>query len=315
MKVKHVRGIDDLGKDGIQEVLSLSDHFLEVSKRRIPKVPALRGRTIAWLFFEDSTRTRLSFETAAKRLSADIMNFNVSSSSGNKGESIRDTVETISAMGIDAIVVRHSSSGVPWLLDKWTEASIINAGDGAHEHPTQSLLDCYTIKRQLGGIEGKKIVIAGDVRHSRVARSNVKAFTAMGAEVTLVAPKTLLPVRPDSWPVETSQDFDKTIGEADVVYMLRMQTERQVESFVPSLREYTKGYGLTLKRMQQLQKHAIVMHPGPMNRGVEISSEVPELDNVVVTNQVSNGVIVRMALLYFLMGSGPKLSEEGHADE
>ncbi|MEG3586163.1 MAG: aspartate carbamoyltransferase catalytic subunit [Actinomycetota bacterium] len=315
MKGKHVRGVSDLGKDGIQEILSLSDHFLEVSSRRIPKVPALRGRTIAWLFYENSTRTRLSFETAAKRLSADSMNFSVSSSSINKGESLRDTVETISAMGVDAIVVRHSSTGVPWLLPKWTDASIINAGDGAHEHPTQSLLDCYTIKKQLGDIEGKKIVIAGDIKHSRVARSNVLAFKAMGAEIVLVAPRTLLPVDTSSWPVEISQDLDGSIADADVLYMLRMQLERQKEAFVPSLREYTNDYGLTLERAKKLQKHTIIMHPGPMNRGVEIASEVPELDNAVVTNQVSNGVIVRMAVLYFLLGSGAELSEGGNSNE
>ena len=315
MKGKHVRGVSDLGKDGIQEILSLSDHFLEVSSRRIPKVPALRGRTIAWLFYENSTRTRLSFETAAKRLSADSMNFSVSSSSINKGESLRDTVETITAMGVDAIVVRHSSTGVPWLLPKWTDASIINAGDGAHEHPTQSLLDCYTIKKQLGDIEGKKIVIAGDIKHSRVARSNILAFKAMGAEIVLVAPRTLLPVDTSLWPVEISQDLDGSIADADVLYMLRMQLERQKEAFVPSLREYTNDYGLTLERAKKLPKHTIIMHPGPMNRGVEIASEVPELDNAVVTNQVSNGVIVRMAVLYFLLGSGAELSEDGNSNE
>ena len=315
MKSKHIRGVNDLGKDGIQEILSLSDHFFEVSTRRIPKVPALRGRTIAWLFYENSTRTRLSFETAAKRLSADSMNFSVSSSSVKKGESLRDTVETVSAMGVDAIVVRHSSTGVPWLLPKWTDASIINAGDGAHEHPTQSLLDCYTIQKQLGGIEGKKIVIVGDIKHSRVARSNILAFKAMGAEIVLVAPRTLLPVDTTTWPVEISENLDESISDADVIYMLRMQLERQKEAFVPSLREYTNDFGLTLERAQKLPKHTIIMHPGPMNRGVEIASEVPELGNAVVTNQVSNGVIVRMAVLYFLLGSGAELSEDGNDNE
>jgi len=315
MKVKHVRGISDLGKKGIQEILSLSDHFLEVSSRRIPKVPALRGKTIAWLFYEDSTRTRLSFETAAKRLSADTMNFSVSSSSVKKGESLRDTVETVSAMGVDAIVVRHGSSGVPWLLSRWTDASIINAGDGSHEHPTQSLLDCYTIQKQFGEIEGKKIVIAGDIKHSRVARSNVAAFKAMGAEVVLVAPRTLLPVDTTSWPAETSQDFDASLRDADVIYMLRMQLERQKETFVPSLREYTNDFGLTLERVKKLQKHSVIMHPGPMNRGVEIASEVPELENALVTNQVSNGVIVRMAVLYFLLGTSADLPEGNGSNE
>tara|TARA_B100000686_G_C16735149_1_gene943174 strand:- start:89 stop:1036 length:948 start_codon:yes stop_codon:yes gene_type:complete len=307
----HVRGIDDLGKAGIQNILSLSDHFLEVSTRRIPKVPALRGKTIAWLFFEESTRTRLSFETAAKRLSADVMNFSMSSSSVKKGESLRDTVETISAMGVDAIVVRHSSTGVPWLLPRWTDAAIINAGDGAHEHPTQSLLDCYTIQQSIGEITGKRIIIVGDIKHSRVARSNIKAFTAMGAEVTLVAPRTLLPEDTSAWPVAITPDLDTALSEADVVYMLRMQLERQREAFVPSLREYATDFGLTLERAGRLKENAIIMHPGPMNRGIEIASDVPELPNALVTNQVANGVIVRMAVLYHLLGTGVDLIEEG----
>ncbi|MEE2683093.1 MAG: aspartate carbamoyltransferase catalytic subunit [Actinomycetota bacterium] len=311
MTANHVRGIDDLGKAGIQNILSLSDHFLEVSTRRIPKVPALRGKTIAWLFFEESTRTRLSFETAAKRLSADVMNFSMSSSSVKKGESLRDTVETISAMGVDAIVVRHRSTGVPWLLPRWTDAAIVNAGDGAHEHPTQSLLDCYTIQQSIGKISGKRIIIVGDIKHSRVARSNIKAFTAMGAEVTLVAPRTLLPEDTSAWPVEITPDLDRALSEADVVYMLRMQLERQREAFVPSLREYTNDFGLTLERAGKLKENTIIMHPGPMNRGIEIASDVPELPNALITNQVANGVIVRMAVLYHLLGTGVDLVEGG----
>ena len=264
---KHVRGVEDLGKDGILEILELSNHFLEVSNRRIPKVPALRGKTVANLFLEDSTRTRLSFEKAAKRLSADVMNFSVSSSSVKKGESLRDTVETISAMGVEAIVVRHKSVGVPWMLTQWTDASIINAGDGAHEHPTQSLADCYTITQQLGSIAGKRIVIVGDIKHSRVARSNVKAFSALGASVALVAPPTLLPSSIENWPVDIIPDLDVAIKEADVIYLLRMQLERQEESLVPSLREYTNLYGLTFDRSKQLQKTALVMHPGADESG------------------------------------------------
>lgn len=312
---KHVRGVEDLGKDGILEILELSNHFLEVSNRRIPKVPALRGKTVANLFFEDSTRTRLSFEKAAKRLSADVMNFSVSSSSVKKGESLRDTVETISAMGVEAIVVRHKSVGVPWMLTQWTDASIINAGDGAHEHPTQSLADCYTITQQLGSIAGKRIIIVGDIKHSRVARSNVKAFSALGASVALVAPPTLLPSSIENWPVDIIPDLDVAIKEADVIYLLRMQLERQEESLVPSLREYTNLYGLTFDRSKQLQKTALVMHPGPMNRGVEISDNVPNLPNAVITNQVGNGVIVRMAVLYHILGSGIALAGLNSEDE
>ena len=312
---KHVRGVEDLGKDGILEILELSNHFLEVSNRRIPKVPALRGKTVANLFFEDSTRTRLSFEKAAKRLSADVMNFSVSSSSVKKGESLRDTVETISAMGVEAIVVRHKSVGVPWMLTQWTDASIINAGDGAHEHPTQSLADCYTITQQLGSIAGKRIVIVGDIKHSRVARSNVKAFSSLGASVALVAPPTLLPSSIENWPVDIIPDLDVAIKEADVIYLLRMQLERQEESLVPSLREYTNLYGLTFDRSKQLQKTALVMHPGPMNRGVEISDNVPNLPNAVITNQVGNGVIVRMAVLYHILGSGIALAGLNSEDE
>ena len=314
---KHVRGVDDLGKDGILEILELSNHFLEVSNRRIPKVPALRGKTVASLFFEDSTRTRLSFEKAAKRLSADVMNFSVSSSSVKKGESLRDTIETISSMGAEAIVVRHKSVGVPWMITEWTDASVVNAGDGAHEHPTQSLADCYTITRQFGSVEGKRIVIVGDIKHSRVARSNVKAFSALGAKVALVAPPTLLPSSVGNWPVDVIEDLDVAIKEADVLYLLRMQLERQKDSLVPSLREYTNFYGLTLDRSQKLQKSSIIMHPGPMNRGVEITGDIPAFPNALITNQVGNGVIVRMAVLYHLLGSGVALAglhSEGEED-
>lgn len=313
---EHLLDIDDLGATGINELLDLSDHFLEVSQRRIPKVPALRGKTIAWLFWEDSTRTRLSFETAAKRLSADTLNFSVSSSAVKKGESLRDTVETISAMGIDAIVVRHASAGVPSQITKWTNAAVVNAGDGWHAHPTQSLLDCYTIRRELGALDGLKIAIVGDVKHSRVARSNIKAFHAMGCEVTLVAPTTLLPPRLDDWPVHVSGDLDSVLGDCDVVYLLRMQLERQAEALVPSLREYTRRFGLTSDRAEALDKQTLVMHPGPMNRGVEIAGDVPDLANAVVTNQVENGVITRMAVLYKLLGSGvPLMSDGGVTDD
>jgi aspartate carbamoyltransferase catalytic subunit len=304
----HLRSIDELGADGLVELLDLTDHMAEICARPIPKVPALRGRTVVSLFFEDSTRTRLSFETAAKRLSADTMTFSVSSSSVNKGESLRDTIETISAMGVDAIVVRHGSSGVPWQVAQWTQASVVNAGDGWHEHPTQALLDCYTIRGELGrGFDGLHVGIVGDVKHSRVARSNVRALALLGARVTLIAPPTLLPPSVAGWPVDVSNDLDDVVPKLDVCYLLRIQIERQEQGLVPTLREYTAGYGLTPERAARLPGHALVMHPGPMNRGVEIAPEVAALPRSVVTKQVTNGVAVRMAVLYRLLGSGVAL--------
>src|SRR5688500_4828919 len=306
--MRHLLSIGDLGAEGIDEVMRVTDSFVEVSARAIPKVPALRGKTVVSLFYEDSTRTRLSFETAAKRLSADTMNFSVSTSSEKKGESLRDTVETIEAMGVDAIIVRHGSSGVPWQVASWVDASVINAGDGWHEHPTQALLDCYTIRQQLGSLEGRRIAIVGDIKHSRVARSDVIAFTLLGASVVLVAPPTLLPPSLEGWPVEVSHDLDEVLPKADVVYLLRMQKERMTEALLPSLREYTARYGLTAWRAAQLQDSALVMHPGPMNRGVEIAAEVADLPRSVITQQVRNGVAVRMAVLYMLLGSGVDLA-------
>ncbi|MCL2393899.1 MAG: aspartate carbamoyltransferase catalytic subunit [Acidimicrobiaceae bacterium] len=301
----------ELGRSGIEEVLALTDRFVEVNERSIPKVPALRGKTVVSLFYEDSTRTRLSFETAARRLSADVMSFSVSSSSVNKGESLRDTVETIEAMGVDAIVVRHKSSGVPWQLSGWVQprTSVVNAGDGWHEHPTQALLDCYTIREKRGGgdgsgLAGLRIAIVGDIRHSRVARSDVSAFTALGAEVTLVAPPTLLPPSLDGWPVQVSHDLDALLPGLDVVYLLRLQQERMIEALLPSLREYTATYGLTARRAELLRPDALIMHPGPVNRGVEVAADVADLPSSVITRQVQNGVAVRMAVLYLLLGSG-----------
>ena len=302
--MKHLLSIEDLGGDGITALLELTDRFVEVSERRIPKVPALLGKTVVSLFYEDSTRTRLSFETAAKRLSADTMNFSVGTSSVNKGESLRDTVETIEAMGVDAIVVRHGSAGVPWQITGWVDCSVINAGDGGHEHPTQALLDCYTIRQHCGSLRGRHIAIVGDIKHSRVARSDMLAFVALGAEVTLVAPQTLLPARLDGWPVKVSHDLDAVLPTADVVYLLRMQRERMHEMLIPSLREYTTCYGMTAERAARLPKNALIMHPGPMNRGVEISAEVAGLVNAVIIDQVKNGVAVRMAVLFLLLGSG-----------
>ena len=301
--------IDELGADGIVRILDLADHMAEVNRRPNPKVPALRGKTVCSVFFEDSTRTRLSFETAAKRLSADTMTFAVSQSSLNKGESLRDTIETIAAMGVDAFVIRHKSSGVPWQVEQWTNAAVINAGDGWHAHPTQALLDCYTIRTALNrrdSFDGLKIAIVGDIKHSRVARSDIRAFTLLGADVTLVAPRTLLPPSVD---VPTTTDLDAVIDDVDVLYLLRMQQERMTESLVPSLREYTSRFGLTPERAARLPEHALIMHPGPMNRGVEMAVDPSELPGSVITQQVTNGIAVRMAVLFELLGSGSNLEE------
>jgi aspartate carbamoyltransferase catalytic subunit len=302
--VRHLLGVADLSAAEIEHLLTLTDSFVEVSRRRMPKVPALQGRTVTWLFYEDSTRTRLSFEQAAKRLSADTLSFAVSSSSVNKGESLRDTVETIEAMGVDAIVVRHRSAGVPHQVARWVSASVINAGDGWHEHPTQALLDCYTIREHLGGLDGRHVAIVGDVKHSRVARSDAWAFSTLGAEVTLVAPPTLLPPSTEGWPVRVSHDLDAVLPTVDAIYLLRMQQERMSEALIPSLREYTATFGLTRRRVDLLDEKAIVMHPGPMNRGVEIAADVADLPRSVVVDQVRNGVAVRMAVLFELLGSG-----------
>ena len=301
---QHLLSINDLVRPDLERILDLTESFAEVSERAIPRVPALRGKTVAWLFYEDSTRTRLSFEAAAKQLSADTLNFTVRSSSVNKGESVRDTVQTIDAMGIDAIVVRHSCAGVPHRVGDWIDASVINAGDGRHEHPTQALLDLYTARTHLGNLDGARVAIVGDILHSRVARSDVLAFAAMGAEVTLVAPRPLLPSSLDGWPVTVTHDFDDILGEIDICYLLRMQLERQASALVPSLREFRAEYGLNSSRADRLAEGALIMHPGPMNRGVEIDGDVADRPNAVITEQVANGVAVRMAVLFLLLGSG-----------
>ncbi len=298
--MRHVRSISELGRDRILGLLNLADRMAEINSRPVPKVPALRGRTVVSLFYEDSTRTRLSFETAARRLSADTMNFSVSSSSVNKGESLRDTVETITDMGVDAFVVRHKSAGVPWQIAQWTTAAVINAGDGAHQHPTQALLDAYTITRSRNSqdLAGLRVAIVGDIRHSRVARSNVEAFTALGAEVLLVAPPTLLPPVVSHWPVEVVHDFDSVVDSVDVLYMLRLQAERMNQGLVPSLAEYSTHYGLTPRRVARMSVDAQVMHPGPMNRGVEMVVDPAEIRGSLIHRQVTNGVAVRMAVLF-----------------
>jgi aspartate carbamoyltransferase catalytic subunit len=312
--MKHLLSIADLERTDLEDLLELSESFREVTQRDIPKVPALRGKVVVSLFYEDSTRTRISFETAAKRLSCDVMAFSVSSSSVQKGESLRDTVQTIEAMGIDAVVVRHSAAGAPNRVASWIDASVINAGDGCHEHPTQALLDLLTLRRHLGAsLDGARIAIVGDIAHSRVARSGALAFAALGADVTLVAPPTLLPSTLAGWPVTVSHDLDELIPELDVIYLLRIQRERQGEVLFPSLREYTARYGLTVERAARLRKDALVMHPGPMNRGVEIAAEVAEGPASVITEQVTNGVAVRMAVLYTLLGIGASVSGEGRA--
>jgi aspartate carbamoyltransferase catalytic subunit len=311
--MRHLLAIDDLSPGDLHRLLELTDHMVEINQRPIPKVPALRGRNVVSLFFEDSTRTRTSFDTAAKRLSADTMNFAVSSSSVSKGESLRDTVETIAAMGVDAFVVRHKSSGAPQQITKWTTASVVNAGDGWHQHPTQALLDSYTIRASLNrrdGFDGLHIAIVGDIRHSRVARSDVQAFTMLGAHVTLVAPPTLLPPSVDSWPVGVRHTLDEVVADVDVLYLLRVQRERMDEALLPSIREYSTRYGLTPQRAARLAPHAIVMHPGPMNRGVEMVVDPGELAGSVILQQVTNGVAVRMAVLFDLLGSGSGLRGE-----
>ncbi len=302
--MKHLLTIGELGPDGIDEVMRTADTFAEVNRRPIPKVQALRGKTVVSCFFEESTRTRLSFETAARRMGADVMTFSAASSSLKKGESLRDTVETLEAIGAHAFVVRHRSAGVPQQVAAWSQASVINAGDGQHEHPTQALLDCYTLRTHLGDLHGKRVLIVGDVKHSRVARSNVAAFTALGAKVKLVAPPTLLPPSLDDWPVDITHNLDGALDEADVVYLLRIQQERMDQALLPSLREYSQLYGLDAKRAARLKPGALILHPGPMNRGVEIAADVADAPNAVITEQVANGVAVRMAVLFLMLGSG-----------
>ncbi|MHB1091231.1 MAG: aspartate carbamoyltransferase catalytic subunit [Ilumatobacteraceae bacterium] len=298
--MKHLRSIEELGLKGLERILELTKHMAEINTRPVPKVPALRGRTVVSLFLEDSTRTRLSFETAARRLSADTLTFSVSTSSVNKGESLRDTVETISDMGVDAFVVRHKSAGVPWQMSAWTNASIVNAGDGAHQHPTQALVDCYTVREAFGRnrLDGLMLTIVGDIKHSRVARSNIQAFALLGADITLVAPKTLLPPDVEHWPVKVNYRLDDVIDSTDVLYMLRLQSERMSQGHVPTLREYGEQYGLTPRRVAHLAPTSVVMHPGPMNRGVEMQVDPQDLTNSLIHRQVANGVAVRMAVLF-----------------
>ena len=301
---RHLLSAADLSRDDAELILRTAAELRDLADRPIKKLPALRGRTVVNLFFEDSTRTRISFEAAAKRLSADVINFAAKGSSLSKGESLKDTALTLEAMGADAVVVRHSASGAPHRLahSGWVRSNVVNAGDGTHEHPTQALLDAFTMTRHLGSLDGRRIVLVGDVLHSRVARSNALLLRTLGAEVTLVAPPTLLPVGVDTWPVETSYDLDAVIPKADAVMMLRVQRERMHGGFFPTAREYSRRYGLDGRRMATLQDHTIVMHPGPMVRGMEITADVADSQRSVIVEQVTNGVAVRMAVLYLLLG-------------
>jgi aspartate carbamoyltransferase catalytic subunit len=292
----------DLTRDDALLILDTAAELARLSDRPIKKLPTLRGRTVVNLFFEDSTRTRISFEAAAKRLSADVINFSAKGSSVSKGESLKDTALTLEAMGADGVVVRHSSSGAPHRLARWVRGSVVNAGDGTHEHPTQALLDAYTMRRHLGDLEGRRVVIVGDVLHSRVARSNVLLLNTLGAEVTLVAPPTLVPVAIGTWPCAVSYDLDAVLPKSDVVMMLRVQNERMNAAYFPSIAEYSRRYGLDTRRMGVMPEHALVMHPGPMNRGVEIAADVADSPRSTIVEQVANGVTVRMAVLYLLLG-------------
>jgi aspartate carbamoyltransferase catalytic subunit len=299
---RHLISAGDLTRSDALLILDTAEELARLSDRPIKKLPTLRGRTVVNLFFEDSTRTRISFEAAAKRLSADVINFSAKGSSVAKGESLKDTALTLEAMGADAVVIRHSASGAPHRLAGWVRGSVLNAGDGSHEHPTQALLDAFTMRRRLGRLDGLRVTIVGDVLHSRVARSNVLLLSTLGAEVTLIAPPTLLPYGVGGWPCESGYDLDAALPKSDVVMMLRVQRERMTAAYFPSVREYSRRYGLDTRRMAMLPGDALVMHPGPMNRGVEIAAEVADSARSTIVEQVANGVTVRMAVLYLLLG-------------
>ena len=300
LSVDHLLGIKFLNQNDLELIFETADNFKQIINRPIKKVPSLRDITIANLFFENSTRTKLSFELAEKRLSADVLNFSSSQSSVKKGESLIDTVNNILSMKVDMIVIRHSNPGAPQLLSKKVNATIINAGDGAHEHPTQALLDSYSMRQEIGDLRNKNILIVGDIIHSRVALSNIFALQLQGANVKVCGPNTLIPKYIKDFGVKVESDFDKALEWCDVANMLRLQNERMSESFFPSVREYKKHYGLTMDRLQKINKDIVVMHPGPVNRGVEITSEVADSDNSIILDQVENGVAIRMAVIYLL---------------
>jgi len=312
--VRHLLSTKDVSREEAIAILDIAEDMAGVADREVKKLPTLRGKTVVNLFFEDSTRTRVSFEVAAKRLSADVINFSAKGSSVSKGESLKDTAQTLAAMGADAVVIRHPASGAPKVLadSGWIDAGIVNAGDGTHEHPTQALLDAFTIRRRLHGagargkdLAGVTVTIVGDILHSRVARSNIWLLTTLGATVSLVAPATLLPVSTDGWPVSVSYDLDAAIDAGpDVVMMLRIQAERMNAAFFPNAREYSRQWGLDDERAARLPAASIVMHPGPMNRGLEISAHAADSPQSTVLEQVANGVSIRMAVLYHLLSSG-----------
>ncbi|MCP4684648.1 MAG: aspartate carbamoyltransferase catalytic subunit [bacterium] len=299
---RHLLGLESVPREDISMILDATETFREVLDRTIKKLPTLRGITVLNLFYEPSTRTRISFELAEKRLSADTVNFTTSTSSVKKGESLRDTVQNIEAMKIDMAVVRHSSSGVPYFLTQCMDANIINAGDGAHEHPTQALLDMFTIRRKYKKLDGLRVVLVGDVMHSRVIRSNIWGLKTMGASVALCGPSTLLPYDVEKFDCDVYTNMDEALEGADVVNIMRIQLERQQAGLFPSQREYTNLFGMNKERLRHLNRNYTIMHPGPMNRGVEISSEVADSDNAVILDQVTNGQAVRMAVLYLLSG-------------
>jgi aspartate carbamoyltransferase catalytic subunit len=302
LHIQHLLGLEGVSEEDITLILDTADSFYEVLQREIKVVPTLRGKTIVNLFYENSTRTRISFELAEKRLSASPLNFSASTSSVNKGETLRDTIRNIEAMKIDMVVVRHCAAGVPHFLTQCTNAVIVNAGDGLHEHPTQALLDMMTIRQKLGRLKGLKVAIIGDIFHSRVARSNAWGMSTMGIDVVLCGPPTLLPQHRESLGVPVTDNLDEALEGADVVMLLRLQLERQSSGAFPSIREYRDRYGLDLDKLSSLPENVLIMHPGPINRGVELASDVADGPNSVILEQVTNGVAVRMAVLYLLGG-------------
>lgn len=302
MEAKHLLGLEDLSREDIQSILKSAEAFKEVLDRPVKKVPALRNRTVVNLFYESSTRTRISFELAEKRLSADTVSFSTTTSSVSKGETLRDTVRNLEAMEIDMVVVRHGMSGAPHFLARHLDAAVINAGDGTHEHPTQGLLDLFTIGEKLGQFQGLNVTIVGDILHSRVARSNIWGLTKLGANVTVCGPGTLVPKEVEAMGVTRETDLDRAIARADVVMCLRIQFERMKAGFLPSNREYARSYGITRERLAKLDHQPVIMHPGPINRGLELEPEVADGPHSVILDQVRNGVAVRMAVLYLLSG-------------
>lgn len=303
----HLLGLDGVPAEDIKQILDTADSFREVLERPIPKVPTLRGVTVVNLFFEPSTRTRISFELAEKRLSADTVNFSTSTSSVKKGETLKDTVRNIEAMKIDMIVVRHGAAGVPYFLTQISNANIINAGDGKHEHPTQALLDMMSLRQEFGRLDGLKIALVGDILHSRVAGSNIRGLVTMGAEVMLCGPKTLIPRGIEDMGAKVTYNLDEAIEWADALNILRIQLERQEYGLFPSIREYHSEFGVTRRRLEKAKKEITIMHPGPINRGVELDSDIADSDASIILNQVTNGVAVRMAVLYLLKGQDEAL--------